>query len=737
VPFYNPYGFVPTPERTGPENSFAQDHDPTVPGSRENHSRYWEDRYTGNIPVVLTTRTPLFITNPESRRPVDGGPADHFCWGTLDYIPATAIKGMLSTYYEAITNSRYRVFSKHDKKPAYRSQANPDLVPGRIMLNAAGTFEVELFPGTSALGTPNPLYAAWLPTYRGGPLHRLTTAGTPVTATISRYQYNRGFELWSVDSIGTQRFTPVSEHITPVPGTDRTVTGYVVVSGKIFNRKHDERFFFNATGTPQVFPIPRTVQEDYEELVADYQDVHQPGGPFSNPGDNTVFGEHITTPARKRMRNGDFVYVDMSGAAVKAVFPVQISRKLSEKTPRSCVYPSILPAESLEKLSPADRLFGWVAQGQGGAWKGKIRISDGIFSRPVKEPNQTPTEILSPPRALAILNGAKPAQARFYLGDIYGNPQNARLSKDDASYRGNKKLRGRKFYLHQIAQNAAYWNTAESAFVRDRSRQNRSISSWIPPGRRFKFNIRVENLTRTELGALLTLLAFPDQRCFKLGYAKPLGFGSVWLRLDLPQQNNVLPVLTGQQRKDRYRAFGAAPVSTLDEAAREGVILDYKAAMVEAYAGHRPGIPESWKNATECQGDWVDMIRGEKKAAEALGALWRTSIQNGLRILPVDDIGEYAELLEEPERTALQKAYDLDRNAYSADVQAQWSGLSFIGACITALEGRPAAQVHYPRSAPGDKGFTWFVKNETSVNSRVVNGHCLPVMGGTLPELEE
>ena len=71
--FHNPYNFVRTPNRTEEvlEDPFAGEHDPSKPEFRENHSRYWSERYTGVIPVRLRTQTPLFITNPETRRKME------------------------------------------------------------------------------------------------------------------------------------------------------------------------------------------------------------------------------------------------------------------------------------------------------------------------------------------------------------------------------------------------------------------------------------------------------------------------------------------------------------------------------------------------------------------------------------------------------------------------------------------------------------------------------------------
>ena len=70
--FHNPYNFVRTQNRTEEvlKDPFAGDHDPSKPEYRENHSRYWSERYTGVIPVRLRTQTPLFIDQDKVRRQV-------------------------------------------------------------------------------------------------------------------------------------------------------------------------------------------------------------------------------------------------------------------------------------------------------------------------------------------------------------------------------------------------------------------------------------------------------------------------------------------------------------------------------------------------------------------------------------------------------------------------------------------------------------------------------------------
>ncbi|MBR5946723.1 hypothetical protein IKZ80_06545, partial [bacterium] len=118
-----------------------------------------------------------------------------------------------------------------------------------------------------------------------------------------------------------------------------------------------------------------------------------------------------------------------------------------------------------------------------------------------------------------------------------------------------KKLRGRKVYLHH--QNFSQ-NTVFPPGIQ-RNRQNRSIRNWIPAGKKFEFMIRFENLTALELGGLFLLLIFLGEldppRCFRLGYGKPLGLGSVTLKAD----TGAMKIFTGEMMKARYSNLSKTP----------------------------------------------------------------------------------------------------------------------------------------------------------------------------------
>jgi CRISPR/Cas system CSM-associated protein Csm3 (group 7 of RAMP superfamily) len=252
----------------------------------------------------------------------------------------------------------------------------------------------------------------------------------------------------------------------------------------------------------------------------------------------------------------------------------KVGGRLALRTPRdllAATLPSLLPATRLEELSPADRVFGWVAEAKsepGVAHRGQLRVG------PVRWLEGAAVRF-SEPVPLAILSSPKPNQVRFYLGDLVGGrvvPQPDGRGDAKAGYdrdQGSRTLRGRKAYPHHadLKDRDEYWDRPWSAspstpvrglyreYLRAGSRrddQNRSITGWVPIGARFSFDVQVWNLDAAELGALVWLLELPQRCHLRLGAGKPLGFGSI--RLDLRRGESL--ICTGRELAERYRGLG-------------------------------------------------------------------------------------------------------------------------------------------------------------------------------------
>ncbi len=633
--FVNPYTFVPTPDRRNiPGTVFAGDSDPL--SNSEDHSRLWPERYTGALHLKMTVVTPVFIAKtPEIVTTNDG----HKTYDCVEEIPATSVKGMLRSAYEAITNSRFGVFQEkqHDQRLGLRLPAEAGVIPARVVRNNSGNLAVELYCGESLIGQkgrpvfsngrPAPQYAAWIPAYiqpRWLPPGNALPHGTKVSARIVLcvHEARRPWNFWRVVAMSPLGQTVTTPAQLPPPGRRwgyvtennanifETVEGYIVRSGKLIQNKHDERLFFNMNGAASMpaIAIDHTVQEEYNHLLSDYRETHADGA-FPPIGNGVQHGSHITQ--RRVLQEGDFVYVSFDRAerpdrTLAKIFPVQISRDLHECSPLDCLPDSLRPATDMKKLSPADRLFGWVHQNGKGAWRGKVRVSVPMMMHPDGQAPLTrfPVDQRLP---LAILGAPKPAQARFYLGDNSGLAQNSRTDKRSAGYKRDKKLRGRKIYwrprlvANGNGQSREYWrepwidrtNISTNGYHQEyrhpsgddeRTKQNRSITGWIRPGTVIRFCLRVENLAREELGGLLQLASLSEWAgegaALRIGMGKPLGMGCLRLELD---GEEAAAIGETKQWRTYFSSFHMPPEFFLDHEDIDDLKKAFGTALVTVY----------------------------------------------------------------------------------------------------------------------------------------------------------
>jgi CRISPR-associated protein (TIGR03986 family) len=573
--FHSPYNFVPAPWRRVKNADFGDD-------EPRGHSCYFPDLWSGRITVSLTTKTPLLLPDAQNLHTDD---AQHKTYPTRSvggkpYLAPTSLKGMLRSAYEAVTNSRFGVFEKHDVPLAYRMPVNDGLrmVPARIQDG-----KIALYPGTSQIqnnGQPqygNPMYAAWLLSYTGGgnqvhpqavkfeDSNELPSHGQPVQAWVELYQRGNGFQYWRVRKIvregqplGAQppAWNGFGQH-RPVAGVPmREITGYVCINNKNINGKHDERVFFSRH-QPQMIEITPELRSQWKALIHNYQAIHEDDTP---QGEN-VFSRHILANEQEQtLSDGTLCYARVSGEGnqrqILGLYPVMIARELYDLDPSQLLDDSLHPAKERSQLSPADRVFGWVNQLGQGAYKGQLRIHNVLCQKSNDEALQRFDDTL----ALNILGQPKPAQFRFYgSSNKFGRPVNTAIPKSAGYSDRVQGLRGRKVYPHhRLTTTEQYWQPESTdpnvpkEYLKpgqQETSQNRSITSWVKPAVEFTFDIDVVNLSDVELGALLYLLELPENHYHRLGSGKPLGFGSVKLTIDSSD------LRTGHEWGDYYRSL--------------------------------------------------------------------------------------------------------------------------------------------------------------------------------------
>jgi CRISPR-associated protein (TIGR03986 family) len=628
--FHNPYNFVPAlPRDEEVQKTELGDHPPV------GHGSYLNDYWSGKISVTLTTITPLLIPDAANatgddhktysvRKDAEGKP----------YLPPTSIKGMLRSAYEAITNSRLSILEEHNELLAYRMSPNSGLlmVPARIENN-----HICLYSGTSTIsknGKPDPMYAAWLRRWDRNSTNlatnKITYANTQVlpehgakvkfwaekfskgsfsywnVRKVVPYDQNLGQQPTPTDLVGNSAHKPFGEPM-------QSFEGYVCVTGKNMKNKHDERVFFN-TGESEKVPLSTEIKHRWAKLIESYQDNEDFKNGLQCPsalGNVARWSRHFNLNEReKQLAEGTLCYahVRQNGSDFEVIdlYPVMIARSLYSLTPNDILDSSLKPANSFDQLSPADRVFGWVKQHGQGAYKGQLRVH-GVKCLHESEDaiDNFGSDDASFP--LTILGQPKPEQARFYcaddqegspLNDGENNPQ--KREKAEGYKYTDQNLRGRKVYPHHKDLSSEYWNNPlddrtqrsdntghyqeyrrpKKNGVEQLDKQNRSIKEWVKPETKFQFEIDVINLSVIELGALLWMLSSPDVHYHRLGGAKPLGFGSVWIDVDWEKTD----LRIGKEWVEFYKYLIPTPpkigngVSCID---------DFKKAVTQIYGASR------------------------------------------------------------------------------------------------------------------------------------------------------
>ncbi len=657
--FHNPYNFVPAP----PRNTS----DPELGDQRPvDQDAFMGDRYTGSIRVRMTAKTPLLV--PDTDRAQES-PNGHKTFPLLldadgrPLVPASSVRGMLRTAYEAVTNSRFGRFSRdqHGDRLAFRMDARDGLrlIPARVQNG-----QIRLLTGTSQVGNDGrptgPMYAAWLPRYRNGrpDSNAVTYAdgtlpqhGDEVVCRVEQesHRSNR-FSFWRVREIAK-----VGDGSSWSGGGPKvkTIRGWVCVTNANINRKHDERVFFvDGAAVLGPFSVTDRHRSMWRELIQNYQSIHvedlrkrrarhqRPDQYLGSEPGQTAWSRHVYTEADRELTDGTLCYVRLNTdqSDVEAIFPVMIARELYGVSPWDLLDESLRPAAAIDQLSPADRVFGWVnvdadtgsrLKGERVAARGLLRVSPVRCESSIADALES---FAAPGIPLAILSAPKLQQGRFYVARSQnGEAQEDGLSKIDAGYSPGKGLRGRKVYPHQRNLPDGHWQgpmqdrtqQAHGAPAHyqeyrrpgkngqeQRDDQNRSILGWVKPRARFSFDLHVLNLSQVELGALLWLLALPDDHFFRFGGGKPLGFGSVRLEIES------CDLRTGNELRDRYGAWQDAgtpsdPREFVMEAFRQALARAYPTpsgsfdhvpfirAFLRACRGYEDNLPVRYPRATE------------------------------------------------------------------------------------------------------------------------------------------
>ncbi|MFZ3044312.1 MAG: TIGR03986 family CRISPR-associated RAMP protein, partial [Desulfatirhabdiaceae bacterium] len=302
--------------------------------------------------------------------------------------------------------------------------------------------------------------------------------------------------------------------------------------GPNIENKHDERLFFRwddkKPEPPRLDEIPLAclyecsseVIKEYNHHLKEYWERQQKkvvelGNQRWPNSTNGVPHPSTFVEKDRMMKIGDLVYVrhDKQGV-VTLLRSVSIPRIRYKYLRQDLLQEHLKHCQNYNELCPACRVFGWVREGAKGistddqtAYAGRVRFSHGE----IKGEWLAEEEI-----TLAILSTPKPTTTSFYLVNPKDHPDPAVTYDTDGA-----RLRGRKVYRHHGQISFAECKS------NNKSDQNRTIKGVLNPRTTFTFAVDFENLAQLELGALLYALEMEEGMVHRLGFAKPLGFGSV------------------------------------------------------------------------------------------------------------------------------------------------------------------------------------------------------------------
>lgn len=124
--FHNPYHFVPVkPIKTDDQSGHVKRED-FKDGLvvHATHDRYVDGTYSGRLICRLTTEDPIFVGAEQTRaNPTAVAVAEHYELDNLPAIPATTLRGLISSIAEAASNSALRVLENETYK--YRQSTFP------------------------------------------------------------------------------------------------------------------------------------------------------------------------------------------------------------------------------------------------------------------------------------------------------------------------------------------------------------------------------------------------------------------------------------------------------------------------------------------------------------------------------------------------------------------------------------------------------------------------------------
>lgn len=545
------------------------------------------DRLSGYFDLQLISWSPLLIGEQTTEegihylqvQEVDGKP----------FIAPTMIKGLLSTAYERITSSRFRIFDTptHAKPLTYRTDPSQSLRLAPVRYAGQSDDRQQLTFEILNEGQQGNIKLAHVPIWankkalagrynlRNNAAKELTerfTHGEKVR--FSAYRIKRRWIVSSISKIDDDYTIQIGsfhenkkDKKTQVP---ENFIGYLYITTANedlkenrtnFETKWAERIFIqsrrdNRPYKPKLATCSPAVAEQYYTVLRSYQEIQK-----STDERNKRNGEPPTThnifarmsSEKCTLTEGTLAYALLDqGDKISELIPIAVGRHAYSHSPLDIAdHDNVRPAKSLNEASAADRLFGFVGSNDdnGTALRGRIKVSPvSISENPIARPSKGEEYKLLPP-----LLSPKPSSGRRFLvsRNDFPNPTKDSKRTGTCSKRSDDN-RANLFNPSTSSLGEAAYPTHRSAIDqnleaiiaeydknRDTTKDNDSVQlrvrSWLKTGSRLSCRVSFEDLSPKELAFLLWPLIpenLTPKGCkgigyHKLGIGKPLGLGLV------------------------------------------------------------------------------------------------------------------------------------------------------------------------------------------------------------------
>ena len=585
------------------------------------HDRYVPGTHSGVIKCSVEAVSPIFIGHQKEGEEVVG-----YRLNGQPAIPASSLRGLISSLAEAASNSAARVLSQRVlgepcysyRKPMQKplsavgmlskegdqwklepvclpllhydrsGKLRPELNKWKRVFAAEPVFRVfvgdttQIRDGatwrydTGSAGKPLPVRRLkWKDVdYVGFPALNWKPPGAPQTAVAQKLEQGAPKQAGLFRVLGCYEVAPNGDYLRKIPG----------------NKKH-ELFLPYQAGRFTKLNVPAAVMERFQQL-SDQMTRDSEGEPAPRPYEPKKTrplriplrkGKDIE-PSRLKPEPGDLVFfdVDEQAAQVTEIAYSSIWRGRVEADGKPANAWSFFAGVDKEltpfhadrtQVTLAERIFGFVEEKEGKEapkgqrLKGRVRVSPARANSEIQEMPLKPLKELSSP---------KPPSPALYFRNPQG--QNPYIPKSELKPVSHWP-QGRKVYLHHptaIEGDAKPWENTERNFVADRHVR---IRPWAK-GSKWRFEIRFDNLNDLELGLLLYALSPADTFRHKIGMGKPLGLGSVHMTIsEVATVDRERRYSTDGWKAPRYS--GNLKWEELRDVFRKGMIAEVRDALEE------------------------------------------------------------------------------------------------------------------------------------------------------------